>query len=241
MLATVMMAAMFTACSNDDNPVNNNPIPLDDEDATLVTNDQELRSAVKDGASIKLDTDIDLSNGTLIIPSGTKVTINLGGFTLDRKLTQRGEGGGQVITIREGATLNLSNGTLKGGWGGNAGGVSNEAGTANLTDVTITGCSGDDKGGAICNLSGGTLTMKGGSITGNTSFDKDDPTGGGGMFNAEGATATLTDVTVTGNQAKSKGGGGICNYGTLTLDGCTITGNTCERTAAAFIISALPH
>jgi len=228
LLAAIMMAAMFTACSNDDNPVNNNPIPLDDEDATLVTNDQELRSAVKDGASIKLANDIQLSNSTLSIESGTKVTINLGGFTLDRKLTQRGEGGGQVITIREGATLNLSNGTLKGGWGGNAGGIANEGGTANLTDVTITGCTGDDKGGAICNLSGGMLTMKGGSITGNTSFDKDDPTGGGGIFNAEGATATLTDVTITGNQAKSKGGGGICNYGTLTLDGCTITGNSCQ-------------
>lgn len=227
MLATVMMAAMFTACSNDDNPVK--PKPLDDEDATLVTNDQELRSAIKDGASIKLANDIQLSNSTLSIESGTKVAINLGGFTLDRKLTERGEGGGQVITVRSGATLNLSNGTLKGGWGGNAGGVSNEAGTANLTDVTITGCTGDDKGGAICNLSGGMLTMKGGSITGNTSFDKDDPTGGGGIFNAEGATATLTDVTVTGNQAKSKGGGGICNYGTLTLDGCTITGNTCGK------------
>lgn len=229
LLAAIMMAAMFTACSNDDNPVNNNPIPLDDEDATLVTNDQELRNAIKDVASIKLANDIQLSNSTLSIESGTKVAINLGGFTLDRKLTQRGEGGGQVITIREGATLNLSNGTLKGGWGGNAGGIANEGGTANLTDVTITGCTGDDKGGAICNLSGGTLTMKGGSITGNTSFDKDDPTGGGGMFNAEGATATLTDVTITGNQAKSKGGGGICNYGTLTLDGCTITGNTCGK------------
>ena len=196
---------------------------------TTVTTDSELRNAIKDGASIKLGNDIDLSNSTLSIASGTKVTIDLGGFSLDRKLTKRGEGGGQVITVREGATLNLSNGTLKGGWGGNAGGIANEAGTANLTDVTITGCSGDDKGGAICNLSGGTLTMKGGSITGNTSFDKDDPTGGGGLFNAEGATATLTDVTITGNQAKSKGGGGICNYGTLTLDGCTITGNTCGK------------
>ena len=226
LLAAVMMAATFTACSNDDNSVN--PKPFDDEDATLVTNDQELRDAIKDGASIKLANDIQLSNSTLSIESGTKVTINLDGHTLDRKLTQRGEGGGQVITIREGATLNLSNGTLKGGWGGNAGGLSNESGTANLTNVNITGCSGDDKGGGICNL-GGTLTMKGGSITGNTSYDKDDPTGGGGIFNAEGATATLTDVTITGNQAKQKGGGGICNYGTLTLDGCTITGNTCGK------------
>ena len=226
-MAAIIMVAMFTACNNDDNPVR--PKPFNDDGATLVTNDQELRNAIKDGASIKLGNDIDLSNSTLSIAEGTKVTINLGGHTLDRKLTQRGEGGGQVITVRESATLNLSNGTLKGGWGGNAGGLSNEAGTANLTNVTITDCTGDDKGGAICNLSGGTLTIKGGSITGNTSFDKDDPTGGGALFNAEGATATLTDVTVTGNQAKLTGGGGICNYGTLTLDGCTITGNTCGK------------
>ena len=197
---------------------------------TSVSTDSELRAAIQtDGANITVTADINLSNSTLSIESGMTVTINLGGHTLDRKLTMRGEGGGQVITVRSGATLNLSNGTLKGGWGGNAGGIANEAGTANLTNVTITGCTGDDKGGAICNLSGGTLTMTGGSITGNTSFDKDDPTGGGGMFNAEGATATLTGVTITGNQAKSKGGGGICNYGTLTLDGCTITGNTCGK------------
>ena len=228
MLATVMMAATFTACTSEiDNPVK--PKPLDDEDATLVTNDQELRSAIKDGASIKLANDIDLSNSTLSIPSGTKVTINLGGFTLDRKLTQRGEGGGQVITIREGATLNLSNGTLKGGWGGNSGGIANEAGTANLTNVNITGCTGDDSGGGFCNLSGGTLTMKGGSFTNNISNDHGDPTGGGALFNAEGATATLTGVTITDNEAKAKGGGGVCNYGMLTLDGCTITGNTCGK------------
>ena len=194
---------------------------------TRVATDDELRAAIQtDGANITVTADIDLSNSTLSIASGTTVTIDLGGFTLDRKLTMRGEGGGQVITVREGATLNLSNGTLKGGWGGNAGGINNEGGTANLTDVTITGCTGDDKGGAICNRSGGTLTMKGGAITDNTSFDKDDPTGGGGMFNAEGATATLTGVTITGNQAKSKGGGGICNFGTLTIDGGSITGNT---------------
>ena len=192
-----------------------------------VSTDAELRDAIQnDGANITVTANIDLSNSTLSIESGKTITIDLNGHTLDRKLTQRGEGGGQVITVRSGATLNLSNGTLKGGWGGNAGGLVNENGTVNLTDVNITGCTGDDKGGGICNF--GTLTMTGGSITGNTSFDKDDPTGGGGMFNAEGATATLTGVTITGNQAKSKGGGGICNYGTLTLDGCTITGNSCK-------------
>ena len=198
-------------------------------DFFIITTESELRSAVRtDGINIKLDNDIDLSNKTLEIVGGTTVAIDLGGHALDRKLTKRGEGGGQVITVRKGATLNLSNGTLQGGWGGNAGGLSNEGGTANLTDVTITGCTGDDKGGGICNLDGGTLTMTGGALTGNTSIDKDDPTGGGGLFNAAGATASLKGVKVSDNVAKSKGGGGICNYGTMTLDGCTVTGNSCK-------------
>ena len=187
--------------------------------------DSELRTAIQNNnANITVTADIDLSNSTLSIPKGTTVTINLNNHALDRKLTERGEGGGQVITVREGATLNLSNGTLTGGWGGTAGGIANEGGTANLTNVNITGCKGDDTGGGICNL-GGTLTMTGGSITNNTCYDHGDPAGGGGMFNAEGATATLTDVTITGNEDMVCGGGGICNYGTLLLDGCTITGN----------------
>ena len=223
LLAAIMMAATFTACSEKDNPVDHKPFY--DGDATLVTNDAELRSAITNGASIKLANDILLSNSTLNIAEGTTVTIDLGGFTLDRGLKAREwNTGGQVITVRNGATLNLSNGTLKGGWGGDGGGLLNEGGTANLKDVTITGCTGDDRGGGISNH--GTLTMTGGAISGNIERDGENPKGGGGIFNYEGATATLTDVTITGNEAKVYGGGGICNYGTLTLDGCTITGNT---------------
>ena len=190
-----------------------------------VGSDSKLREAIaNNGANITVTADIDLSNSTLEIKANTTVTIDLNGHTLDRNLPWRGDGGGQVITVREGATLNLSNGTLKGGWGGNAGGLSNESGTANLTNVNITGCKGDDCGGGICNL-GGTLTMTGGSITNNTCYDRGDPAGGGGLFNAESATATLTGVTITGNEDMVCGGGGICNYGTILLDGCTITGN----------------
>ena len=212
-------------------------ITLSDKEAKLalqspivIGDEGTLRKALTmfDNFSVKLANDIDLSNSTLSIESGMTVTIDLGGFTLDRKLTQRGEGGGQVITIREGATLNLSNGTLKGGWGGNSGGISNEGGTATLTDVNITGCTGDDSGGGICNQSGGTLTMKGGSLTGNKSNDHGNPSGGGGIFNAEGATMFLEGVSITGNEAVKYGGGGVNNWGTATIDGCTITGNTCK-------------
>ena len=57
---------------------------------TNVSTDQELRDAIADKASIKLTADIVLSNKTLSIPEGTTVTIDLGGYALDRKLTKRG-------------------------------------------------------------------------------------------------------------------------------------------------------
>ncbi len=194
---------------------------------TVVTTDAELRSALQvNNADIQLGADIDLSNKTLEIPKNNTVTIDLNGHKLDRKLTKRGEGGGQVITVRQGATLNLSNGTLTGGWGGGGGALLNEGGTATLTNVIITGNVAEDRGGGIYNY--GTLTMTGGEITNNISQDKTAPEGGGGLFNAQNGTATLTNVTITGNKAEVKGGGGICNYGTMTLDGCTVTGNTCQ-------------
>ena len=150
-----------------------------------VDTDEELRAAIQNnGANITVTANIDLSNSTLSIGSDLTVTIDLSGHTLDRQLTQRGEGGGQVITVRSGATLNLSNGTLKGGWGGNGGGLVNEGGTATLTGVTITGCVADDRGGGISNGAGGTLTLTGCTITGNTSNDKTAPKGGGGIYNA---------------------------------------------------------
>lgn len=94
---------------------------------TEVSTDSELREAIKTGgADITVISDIKLSNSTLEIAAGT-VTIDLGGHTLDRELTKRGEDGGQVFTVRGGATLNLKNGTLKGGWGDDGGGLLNEA------------------------------------------------------------------------------------------------------------------
>ncbi len=193
---------------------------------TVVTTDAEIRAAIQnDGVTIRVDADIDLSNSTLSIPSNHSVSIDLNGHKLDRKLTQRGQGGGQVITVRSGATLNLSNGTLTGGWGGGGGALVNEGGTVTLIDVIITKNVADDRGGGICNCEGGTLTMTGGAITNNRSNDHSGAKGGGGFFNEENATATLTNVSITGNEAKVCGGGGICNFGTLTLDGCTIQNN----------------
>ena len=165
-----------------------------------VGTDSELRSAIaNNNANITLSADIDLSNSTLSIPANNTVTIDLNGHTLDRKLTKRGDGGGQVITVRENATLYLSNGTLKGGWGGNGGGIVNEGGTANLSNVTITGCVGDDRGGGIVNY--GTLTIDGCTITGNTAKAN----GGAGIWNDGSATLNMQGTNTINDNWKPNG------------------------------------
>lgn len=193
----------------------------------VVHNESELTSAVTtNGVQILFANDISISS-LLEITGSRTATIDLAGYKLDRGLTERGQAG-QVITVRSGSALNLSNGTLTGGYGGNGGALDIETNTTvKLTDVVITGNHAEDRGGGISNH--GTLTMTGGVITNNSSNDKNgEKLGGGGLFNYDGATATLTNVTISGNTAEEKGGGGLCNYGTLTLNGCAITGNSCK-------------
>ena len=198
-----------------------------------VYTEEDLRAAIEDGSKdIILFQSIYLS-GTVEIPTGKTININLRSKTLNRSLDERDyDHGGQVITVRKDATLNLSQCILTGGWGGDSGGILNEGGTVNLKNITIERCSGDNRGGGIVNRSGGTLTMTGGAVTDNTSNDikvhDSDTSGGGGIFNAEGGTITLTNVTIKGNEAVKYGGGGICNYGTLTLDGCTVQDNVAK-------------
>ncbi len=84
---------------------------------TTVTTEGELRAAVQiNNVNILLANDINI--GSLIEITGNRtVAINMDGHTLDRGLTARGNAG-QVFAVRKGATLNLNNGTLTGGWGG---------------------------------------------------------------------------------------------------------------------------
>ena len=170
---------------------------------TTVSTDDELRAAIQtNGANITVTADIDLSNSTLEIPANETITIDLNGHTLDRGLTQRGENGGQVFTVRNGGTLNLSNGTLTGGWGGDSGGILNE-GTVNLKNVTITGCTGDDRGGGIFNKAGGTLTMTGCTVTGNTCNDHQSDSNGGGIWNA--GTLNMKGTNIVNDNWRANG------------------------------------
>ena len=195
-----------------------------------VSNEAELSGAIEDNANITLTQDITIGSA-ITIGNGQTVTINLGGFTLNRGCTSRGS---QTIGVFSGGTLYLSNGTVTGGWGGGGGGMFNE-GTMHLTNVTISGNTADDRGGGLSN--NGTLTMTGCTVKNNTSRDNVDPAGGGGIFNYNGKTATLTNCTITDNKASTYGGGGICNYGTMTLNNCSLSGNNANTKGGGIFCS----
>jgi CSLREA domain-containing protein len=108
------------------------------------------------------------------------------------------------------------------------GGLYNSSGASlTLTNVAVTNnVSGRDGGGILNN---GTLTINGGSITGNSILpDPTDPDpnnrNGGGVRHFTGSTTTITNTTISSNSAV-RSGGGIAGSGNLQLTNATVTLN----------------
>ncbi len=149
--------------------------------------------------------------------------------------------GGGVLNL---GTLTISGCTLSNNFAapfslpGTGGG-----GVANFGTLTVSGCTLSNNktfgnGGAICNggggYRGGTLTITGCTLSGNTGDN------GGGIYNEVGGTLTVSGgCTLSGNSAWGNGsgastgysieygyGGGICNFGALTVSSCTLSGNS---------------
>jgi hypothetical protein len=72
-------------------------------------------------------------------------------------------------------------------------------------------------GGGI--LNGGTLSIR------NVTFSNNSAGNGGALSNSAGATATLNNATMAENTATGVGGGGIINFGTLTLAESSLSSN----------------
>jgi hypothetical protein len=134
--------------------------------------------------------------------------------------------------------LLLKNVTLRGG--SSFGGLSNSGNTSieNSTVSNNTGGGGiSNFGGLSCNSagcfpSGGTLSIKNSTISGNASNFR-----GGGLSNFQGA-ATIENSTISGNQANQ--GGGVSNTpyflasSRVTITNSTISGNTANAGGGLF-------
>lgn len=122
-----------------------------------------------------------------------------------------------------------SNITIKGASGGSTTIDANDidrifhiiSGNVTLENIEIKNGDIAGNGGAIYNE--GTLTLK--KVTVSDSNAKK----GGGIYNAEGYTLNLVSSIVKGNTATTDNGGGIYNYGILTVNGSVIEGNVSSK------------
>ena len=181
-------------------------------------------------------TNVALSNLNLIDGTG-----------LARNAASAGAIDGQGGAIWNGGTLTIAgcnlnhnansytaNPTAYGGAVYNAGTLSvqncildnNSAGPPASISATGFGTLTNGQGGAIYNA--GMLTVSNSTLDYNrvTGF----PARGGAIANAYNASATITNSTLSGNGGGLQGGA-IYNQGTMTLSGCTVSGNTAVLSA----------
>jgi hypothetical protein len=156
--------------------------------------------------------------------------VSLSGMTISNGNDPGGPGG--AILNNGACTLTITNSILSNNSAGSGGAIYN-VGTLTVNGCTLTGNSAtaySGSGGAIENLDG-TLTVSPSSVNASL-ITNNSANHGGGIWNS--GTATLTATILSGNSAIATGsagnGGGIANElsGTLTLNGCTLYGDSAD-------------
>ncbi len=147
------------------------------------------------------------------IMNGAGGNVTLGGFDSVAFNTAESSGGG--IYNGSSATMNVNDSGFHDNSAGSLGGGIFNSGV--LTgDGSYVSDNSAREGGGIMNF--GTATLSGAGVTNNTA-----QTVGGGAANALGKTLKLTSSIIAGNS--SSDGGGIANFGTLTLADSAISDN----------------
>jgi len=178
-----------------------------------------LRNAQSNGDyTIELTGDDSLGAQTLVFEGKTNVTLRFAGGEGEKTISLTGNG--SLFTVESGVNLVLGKGvTLCGHNKNNASLViiRKEASLIMNEGSKITGNTG--RGVSV----GGTFTMNGGVISGNTDFIDYNNMGGGGGVYASGQF-TMNGGEISGNTAVQ--GGGVYASGQFTMNGGVITSNT---------------
>jgi CSLREA domain-containing protein len=143
--------------------------------------------------------------------------------------------------------LSLKNLTITGNTASNGGGISSIKGTLTIENSAVVNDTASNNGGGIFNQEISALTVKNSIVIGNSSvssggidnrgtLDMSNSTvsgnstgnGGGGVRNFGGGTATIADSSISGNRVTTifGDGGGINNFGSMTVVNSTISGNS---------------
>ncbi|MBR3585678.1 MAG: hypothetical protein IKO00_06650 [Oscillospiraceae bacterium] len=206
-------------------------------------------NSAEDGQTVVLTADLaaSASDGTLAVPEGKRITLDLYGHTLS------GSGVlGVVLNVEGGAELTLTDtaggGALtRGMWYG----IYVKRSSLSMQDVEISACGAGLQvygtvvmaGGAIRNCtseggvvvySPGSFTMTGGSVTGNEAYYY-----GGGGVTVNGGTFRMTGGSITRNTGKYGGGVYVqTGAGHFIMEGGSITGNTSQYAGGVYVSSS---
>ena len=164
------------------------------------------------GAIYEANSDVTivmLRNVTENIEINKSLTLDLGTFTLS------GDANAAVVTISgDKPQVTVKNGTVTGGRNPqNGGGFAIDSAVVQLEDLTITGNE---------------------TVGGNGNGE----VGGGGIY-ASHADVSMQNVTVSANSVtgnSSDGGGILVRYGSLTMNGCHVEGNTAPDCGGGMIL-----
>ena len=137
----------------------------------------------------------------IYIPDNARVTLNMNGYTIDRRLTED-EKNGEVICIDEGADIIINNGTITGGFSNNgAGGIHVKKGAKlTLNEVNLVGNGADGNGGAIY-INNGTVNIVNSALSFNEAGKN-----GGAIYVCDGNLSIDKNTVLSYNVAKNEGG-----------------------------------
>jgi hypothetical protein len=170
------------------------------------------------------------------IPEKARVTLNLGGHTINRGEIHS-DWDGEVIYVSPNADVVINDGTITGGCSSNgAGGIHiKDHAKVYLNDVNVVRNTSDGSNGAgIAVYNGAILIMNGGSLSENTLVDGSVaglgmiPVYPYGTLYVEDATATLSNVVINENRAEHGEAEGVAiyaEYSTVTLNDCVVSNN----------------
>jgi uncharacterized repeat protein (TIGR02543 family) len=177
--------------------------------------------------------------------NGAMFTVESGvTLTLDNNITLQGrsDNTSSLVRVNSGGRLIMNTGscitnnTALGSTTGYGGGVFMNGGTFTMSGGTISGNTSFSYGGGVY-INSGTFTMSGGTISGNTTTRG----GGGGVSVSSGGTFTMSGGTISGNTTSYSGnvpayGGGVCVFGTFTKTGGTIYGYSASDTVNSNVV-----
>jgi len=161
---------------------------------------------------------------TFLYRGAVDITIVFRGYTQDRTIGL--DSNDTMFTIGENVTLILDNNITLQGHKRDKGAMIkvNPSGTLIMNaETAIIGntISAENEGSGV-HINGGTFTMNGGSISGNTAIN------GGGVYIDMGGVFTMLGGNITKNTAKN-GAGVYINQGTFTMQGGTILANVAHE------------